>query len=716
LAHTFFSESWHRIKDFRVALVPSVSARKQVFRGEEWFLLQDAFAGRYFRLRAEAYRFISRLTSARTLGEVWLESLEQDPDATPGQDDVLRLLTQLHQATLIHVSGHPDSLRLFEQQQQQQQREFRSRLTSILAIRIPLFDPHAILQKCRPLLRLLFRLPVGIALVLGILTGFSALIGQTKALSAQAEGMLSPGNLIWLYISMIILKVLHEFSHAGACVRFGGQVHAMGITLLFFTPYPYLDASSAWVVRSRWQRVVIGAAGMLAELFVAALAAVVWVRSGDGVIHSLAFNVMVIGSLSSLLFNGNPLLRYDAYYILSDLLEFPNLQERCKAQVYWLLQKYLLGVRSEASPSTSRESAVWMTLYGISSLLYRLVISVGIIAFIADQWLLAGVLFGAVMVMTMVVLPLFQGISWLLTSPLLASCRPRAWLVSAGIFGTLVAAVLWLPLPNGVRAPGIVESENLAVVYAPTEGYLTETPVPSGEWVETGRVLAVLSNQDLEFDLVTTRAQIEETLAMDLLAQSKSISDLGPIRERLAVLNAKLTTIEERQHNLLVLAERPGIWIAPDLARRKNTWIRERLQLGRILDPQSLRFTAVVAQEQASSLFVHPDLKGWVKLNGRATSPYEVSRLQVLPCERRELPSAALGWYGGGDIAVSTRQQSGTVAVDAFFEVRVALPSSALGLVKVGHTGVLRVEMPPEPLAQYLQRAIGQLMQKRYRI
>ena len=365
-----FSESWHRVANLKVSLIPTVSMRKQLFRGETWYVLYNPFNNQFFRLRPEAHYFVSRLHPQRTVEEVWTECLDRYPDAAPGQEDVVQLLTQLYQANLLYFEMPADSQKLFERYSKRRQREIRSKLISIMFIRIPLIDPQRFLNWIKPLTKYLVN-PIGA--LLWLLVVFSAgkiVIDHFDVVFEQAQGILAPDNLALLYIGLILVKTLHEFGHAIVCSRYGGEVHTMGVMLLIFTPLPYMDATSSWSFRSRWRRALVGAAGMIIELFIAALAVFLWARTGPGTLHSLAYNMMFIASVSTLLFNANPLLRFDGYYILSDLMDIPNLSTNSMKHLRHLTERYLFGYKESVSPSQTRKEAVWLTVFGILSGIY----------------------------------------------------------------------------------------------------------------------------------------------------------------------------------------------------------------------------------------------------------------------------------------------------------------------------------------------------------
>lgn len=352
-----FSESWYRLAHQRICLRPGVKVRRQYYRGERWVVLENPFSNQFFRVRPVAYEFLARLRPDRTVQEVWQECLDRFPDDAPGQEDVLRLLSQLYHANLLQYDQAADTAQLFERYQKRRQRETTARLLNIMFMRIPLLDPNRFLMRTLPVVGKLLS-PLG-ALVWLLVVGWALKLAADHftSLRAHAEGVLAPDNLLLLYVVLVVVKTLHEFGHAYMCRKFGGEVHTMGVLFMIFTPVPYMDATSAWAFRSKWKRVLVGLAGMIVELFVVAIAMFIWANTGPGTWHSLAYNMIFVASVSTLVFNLNPLLRFDGYYILSDLLEIPNLAQRAGRQLRYLAERWLFGLEKETSPANSRSEA-----------------------------------------------------------------------------------------------------------------------------------------------------------------------------------------------------------------------------------------------------------------------------------------------------------------------------------------------------------------------
>ena len=387
-----FHESWYRIADQRICLRPNVVVRRQMLRGEKWYVVQNPLSNQFYRLNPGAYDFVSRLSANRSIEEVWKESQARDPDNAPGQGDIIELLAQLYHANLLHYNLPPNSEKLFDRYKKKKQRILKANLKSIMFFRIPLFDPDALLQRLLRFIRLLIS-PLGaVVWCLVVVVGVKVAIDNFAELRVQSQGIMAPANLLFLYLGLVIVKTLHEFGHAFAVRRFGGEVHTMGVMFLIFSPLPYMDASSAWTFRNKWQRVFVGAAGMIFEVFVAACAIFIWAYTGPGVVHSLAYNMVFVASVSTVLFNINPLLRFDGYYILSDLLDMPNLHQHSAQHLKYLVESHAFGCKNCETPATTRREEIWFTTFGILSGVYRIFVFSMILLFVADRFLLAGMI------------------------------------------------------------------------------------------------------------------------------------------------------------------------------------------------------------------------------------------------------------------------------------------------------------------------------------
>ena len=711
-----FSESWHRVAAQKVSLRPTVKVRKQLFRGETWYVLHDPFNNQFFRLRPEAHDFVIRLRPDRTIEEIWEECLDRHPDEAPGQEDVIQLLTQLYFANLLYFETPADSAKLFERYRRRQQREIQSKLLSIMFVRLPLFDPENILRRLIPVFRYLIS-PIGAVIWLFVVVSAGKLIvDRFDAATDQLQGVLAPNNLFLLYVGLVLIKSLHEFGHALVCKRFGGEVHTMGVMLLVFTPLPYMDATSSWSFRSRWHRALVGAAGMITEVFVAALATFVWGYSGPGTLHSLAYNMMFIASVSTILFNANPLLRFDGYYILSDLLDIPNLHTRARGHLRHLAEKYLFGIKDSYSPAESLKEAFWLSIFGVLSSIYRIVVFTGIILFVADKFLLAGLLMALTCAISWGVVPLFKAIAYLASSPRLARTRLRAILISICLFVLLASSLSIYPFPSRFRAPGVMEAIQYIRVINDAPGYLKKVIVPSGKEVQAGTPLIQLADRELELEIEATLAQREETLAIYRKDLRLAKENLEPIRKRLETIESKVDDLIKQKADLIVRSRQDGIWVAPDIQDMLGSWISRGSAIGEIVNHKAFRFSAVVSQDEAAELFEGQIKMAEVRLYGQGGKNLDVLDFQIIPFQQEKLPSAALGWHGGGEVPVSVTDETGLLSAEPFFQIYATIQPSPDVVLLHNRSGKLRFTLNPKPLLLQWAHKLRQLIQKRYQI
>jgi putative peptide zinc metalloprotease protein len=317
-----FSSTWYRVAGLKPRLRSHIRVLRQSYRGEMAYILHDRVTCKFHQFNAKGYLLLGLMDGRRTVHDIWDIGLEKLGDQGPTQHDVMQLLSQLNAIDALVADQLPDTAELSQRSVAHGRRQWLQRFTNVLAWRIPLYDPHRLLARLLPVVRpllswwgaLVWMTIVTVAVIL-------ALLHVDELTHDVLDEVLSPHNLVLLWLVFPILKLCHEFGHAAVAKAYGGEIHELGVMLLVFMPVPYVDASSAWALRSKWQRIMVGAAGMAVELFLAALAVVIWVSAEPGLVRMVAYNAMIIAGVTTVLFNANPLMRFDGYYMLMDFLE-----------------------------------------------------------------------------------------------------------------------------------------------------------------------------------------------------------------------------------------------------------------------------------------------------------------------------------------------------------------------------------------------------------
>jgi len=708
-----FSEHWHRVAGQRVALRTGVRVQPQWFRGEKWFVMHEPFNNQFHRVTPAAWHFIARLDGRDTVETAWKETLAMDGDDAPGQEEAIQLLAQLYQVNFLRGEIAADSALLFQRYRKRRQRETRSVLANLMFPQIPLFDPDRWLVRLLPLAHVMFSRMGAIVWALVIAWGIKTAFDHAPEFADQSRNVLAPGNLLPLYATLFCIKAIHEAGHALACRRFGAAVHRVGVSLVFFTPLPYVDATGSWAFQNRWHRIVVSMAGIYTEFFTAALAVFVWAGTSSGPLHAAAFNAMFLASVTTLLFNANPLLRYDGYYILSDLLEIPNLNTRSNAMLRHLAEHHLLGVQQSANPAHTTGEAWLLTVYGIASALYRIVLFSGILWIISGKWLLLGALLATVCVVKWLIVPPIRYIKYLAKSPALARSRPRAIAVSLAATALLLALLCAVPFPDHFRAPGMLEAAQFSQVFAQSSGVVDDVVVKSGSAVRAGQLLARLRNRELDLELEAAEAGRAQTLAEQERALSEHPEEVEPLQIRLDADQKEIARLDGQIAALEIKAPAAGLWFSQHLDNAKGQWLLRGQEIGYLIQPDAWNFRAVVPQSQSRALFAEELRSAEIRFPGAAAIAIPVESFRIIPAKQQILPSAALGWQGKGPLEVDARQPDGIHAVEPFFEVRAVLARGGEDLLRQGRTGFIRFTLPPRPIGAQLWRRLGQLLQQR---
>ena len=706
------SPNWPLLAKLRPKLRQHVCTYPQQYRGACWYVLRDQSSGRHLRFNATAYEFIGRLDGELSVEEIWNKALVVLGEDALTQDEIVLILTQLFAIDLLRSDLPADAKEFFSRFQHERRLRRQRAIMNPLAIRVPLMDPDRILNRFMPWIRPLFS-RTGAAVWL-LVVGFACLMGLVnlpELVAAVNKDILLPANLFLMLLIFVVIKVVHEFAHAFTVKMWGGEVHEMCITLLVLAPVPYVDASAAWGIRDKYKRALVGAVGILVELFLAALALFVWLAVEPGLVRDAAFNALLIGTVSTLIFNANPLLRFDGYYVLQDLIEIPNLYTRSSRYYLYLIQHHLFGIDQARSPVTADGESTWFAVYGLAAFFYRLFILVVIVLFLAEEYLFIGVALGAWSVTTQLVLPIIRSVRFLHSEPVLAGRRARATAVSMLLVGSISAGLLFLPVSLTSHTEGVVWVSDQALVYTGTEGFVAEVLVDSGTYVEANTPLVQMSALSLETYILKLQARRRELEIRSAAERIEQRVQSEMTKAELSSVDAELAMLRQQEASLLVRSDVPGVFVLPDESNFAGRYLRQGELIGYVINPQRLIVRTVVPQSEIG-LVRQQVIQVEVRFAERLSETVTAHIVREKPAGSRVLPSRALGAAGGGSIAVDMTDDGGLTAAEKVFQVDLALPAN-LELTGLGERVYVRFDHGAEPLASQWLRSGRQLVLSR---
>jgi putative peptide zinc metalloprotease protein len=543
--------------------------------GAPSWTLYDPVRGRFFRIGPEAFALLSRWH----LGEAGAlcRAAAAETAFAPGRREIEGLLRFLLANNLVRADGPEAAKRLLGQARASRPNRAWWLLRNYLFLRIPLVRPDRALDRLAPLAAPLYGRAAPIAVALAGLLGLFLAARQWQEFVHTFAHFFSWDGLVWFAAALFCVKLVHELGHAVTAKRFGCRVPTMGLALLVLFPVLYTDTSETWRLTSRRQRLAVGAAGMAAELGVAALATLAWGFLPDGPARSAAFFLATTSWTLSLLVNLNPFMRFDGYYLLSDWLGVENLQTRAFALGRWRLRRVLFGLDEPPPERFPPRLAAGLTLYAYATWLYRLALFLAIAALVyALFFKVLGILLFVVEIAWFVLVPIAREVGeWWRRRRLI---RPNLNLLAAL---AVLAGLVWLaatPWNARVALPAVLRDVSHAAVHPVSPGRLVELRAAPGAAVARGEVLAVLQVPELAHRLARERrrvAMLEEALRRHA-AQREGARDVAVLEEELAGALSALAGLEDRRAGLTLRAPiagrvrdmaeglRPGLWVGVD--------------------------------------------------------------------------------------------------------------------------------------------------------
>ncbi|MEM9365598.1 MAG: biotin/lipoyl-binding protein [Planctomycetota bacterium] len=693
--------------------------RQTSFGDRVYWTVKDPISLEFFQLREEEHFIFSRLTKDATVDSIIhsFNGVFAPVRLSLGQFDSY-LRTLLAMGLISPRSGGASGL--MERHDRIQRLSWLAALGNPLVIRWRGVDPSPLLNVLYPAFRWCFRPGFVVASLLLMCFAVVWMWVQHAEFATRLPAMsafISVHNLVWIAVALGVAKIVHEFAHALTCKHFGGSCHEMGLMLLVFTPCLYCNVSDAWMMPNRWHRIAVSGAGIFVELLLAAGASLLWWASEPGILNSICLNMMIVCSVNTLLFNGNPLLKYDGYYVLADLVGVPNLSARAKTRLADGLVRLTCGVPFANPRSLPARAHASLIAYGVAAFIYRWIVLCLIL------WSLHQLLrpIGLVVIAQVVTVScgltfLFSGFrSWRATARKLMTLPLRKGRLVASL--TILAFGLhyaWhLPVPRHVTAPVTIEPTRVSTIYIEESGRLErrgDVRVNAGDEVTQGDVLATLDSPQLSREILELRERVEvlrlrvATLKDTEVRLGRPNENLPAAQEVLASLEEQMDRFRVRHGKLTLRAEEGGIIMHPESKvlrsepHRLRRWagspmdesnLGSTLERGTVYcligDPEDLSAILVVDETDVELLQVGQSARVWLREH-----PGDVVSGTVVKISTKEMESAPDSLVSKDDVTMIDEGGGQSRLANTSFRVRVSLDRSGL-VVPIRSTGWAKV-------------------------
>jgi putative peptide zinc metalloprotease protein len=685
----------------------SFSVRTQA-AGAVVYLIEDHVTSRFYHVGKREYTFMQAIDGQSGMAEILSRTNSQlaEPERLDEAEAKQIVFWLLRENLLVNEAGLP----VLEQHQQHSGRlKSVTSLLNLISIKIPLINPNQLLNHLMPRLDWMLGRGAFVIWLLMLMAGFYHIAADWKDFVEASSGVLYVNNWLWLGGGYIVLKLLHELFHGLVCKKYGGEIYEAGIILILFMPIGYVDATSSWRFHDRWQRIHTAAAGMMIELFAAALAVIVWAESEAGLIKTLTYNVVIIAGISTVIFNANPLMRFDGYYIFTDLVDIPNLYSRGRQYIFYLLKKYLLGEKSEF-PASGTHKDLLIRVYGVATLIWRLLIMV---ILLVGAWTL---FYGAGMVIAVLAMILYFALpGWMVIRYISNEIKQQRLDLQNTIIRITAFAVISLVLLTqftwslGLTAPAIVNYAEVEIVHARVPGFIKRVEVQNGQQVGRNDILLVLENPEIGGDGKQLDLLLQESrLKSRLLYRAEELSAWQAEQRQADMLKDQLEQKQKQLQDLALYASRPGRVIARHLEHLVGSYVKTGEKLLMIGDEAHKEMRVSIAQNDVESFRSMVGHKVQVRLDDYLENSFPAILERVEPRASIAVLNNELTALAGGSLPVQKNQDAGLPEYQHLqprFQGVIHFPSQIAETLFAGMTGKVKVNGPALSIFDHLTNA-----------
>jgi len=717
---------------------PDLIARRQHYLGRTYWVVKDPVGLQYFRFQEEEYAILQMLDGTMSMDEI-KERFEDDfPPQKITLDELQQFLGQLHRSGLVvaNVSGQGRQLRMRRDKRKRQ--EWLQTLGNILCIRFKGFDPERPLNWLYPLFSWFFSWQAAAACLFLALSALLLVVAEFDVFRSKLpefHQFFNIHNAFLMALTLGVTKIFHEFGHGLACKHFGGECHEIGIMILVLTPCLYCNVSDSWMLPNKWHRALIGAAGIYVELLIASICTFLWWFSMPGLLNSLCLNAMFICSVSTVLFNGNPLLRYDGYYILSDVAEIPNLRQKATTILSRKMGEWCLGMEMSEDPFLPQSNQIFFVLFSVAAAIYRWIIAFSICWFLYKLFesyhlKFVGQAVVAASLWALFFTPMYQLVKFFYVPGRLDKVKKPRMYASLGVLAALVLVVVFLPLPYSVLATFEIQARDAEPVYVDVPGKLALIDVEPGKQVAAGARLGQLQNIELEEEISKLSMQERqyrsklESLRRQGFSDPIAQAQIPATEEALKSAQEQLEKKEADLTRLCLKAPIDGTVLPPPLTPRREdpegqlpSWwgtplekenlgafLQEGVLFCQIGDPRKLE--AIMVIDQADRNLIRPDQHVDIKIDELPRDVFTSKIVEIAESELKISPQR-LSNKSGGELATKTDPHSGVERpLSTSYQARAPVDDET-GLLRLGLRGTARIRTYWIPLGTRFWRFLS---------
>ncbi|MEO1525358.1 MAG: efflux RND transporter periplasmic adaptor subunit [Planctomycetota bacterium] len=614
--------------------------------GEAFYRIESRDRRRFYRVGYREYVLLSMLDGSTNIaGACGLAASKLGTDALTS-DEAESVVVWLLQEGLATVDGAASRS---SSQTANTEKSLWKRINPFW-IQVPLAKSSPNLRRLLNCFAPLFgRLPTLIGLG-AVVCGMIAYGANATAVHQSSGNLFTADGWIYFFVTWVLLKIVHELGHAAACRRLGGEVSEIGIVFMLFAPLAYVDVTSCWRMPKAFSRIMVSLAGMYVELVIASLAMLAWLWCDSVASRFWLANIVVTAGVSTLLFNANPLMRFDGYYVLSDATQIPNLYGEASAELK-RIGKWLFYGESPSSGHSHRGRSLFLATYGVAALIWRLMICMALCAAASFMFSGAGILLVAFAVVAWFGQPLKQLFE--MTREDFQIDRPRFLrsTVVATFTSAILLCLLFLPFGTSVVLPGVVHDPPGAEIRSAADGFIAEVHVDAGTAVVRGQPIVTLRNESLraelrDMELKREAARVKVRVATD----SHDASATQVSREELRAIERQISELRPKVDGLVVTAPHGGVVSGKQLAFSIGRFVREGEELLRISNAGNREVIAAAHQDQIET--VRGSRHQPIQISDVRLRRFETRLKAVQPRASRKLPDPALSALHGGPLQV----------------------------------------------------------------